>query len=220
MFRGVCLARGSRACSCVGRLSRGRVWRWLLGPAGVAAWDAVLPRVLAFRFHDPSLPLRVRSSGLPRSTLHALASRRTRSPITLLAPEGGSTRGGGSQGGHAWDPLRKLSLFTGRHCRWEVQKECLGCAPDQRRLPERRHEAAPQSPSRSYTYCREAFAQGARLLGTSALQAAGEWHAALRREWEKPPGAGNFRGRRGPDLEGLVPQPPPEGSERGFSSGA
>ena len=56
VFRGVCLARGSRACSCVGRLSRGRVWRWLLGPAGVAAWDAVLPRVLAFRFHDVSFP--------------------------------------------------------------------------------------------------------------------------------------------------------------------
>ena len=61
----------------------------------------------------------------------------------------------------------------------------------------------------SQPYCREAFAQGARL-GTAALQAAGGWQAAgqiLRREWEKRPGADNFEGLRGKDLEGLVPTP-------------
>ena len=61
----------------------------------------------------------------------------------------------------------------------------------------------------SQPYCREAFAQGARL-GTAALQAAGGWQAAgqiLRREWERRPGADNFEGLRGKDLEGLVPTP-------------
>ncbi|CAE7605448.1 unnamed protein product [Symbiodinium sp. CCMP2592] len=61
----------------------------------------------------------------------------------------------------------------------------------------------------SQPYCREAFAQGARL-GTEALAAAGGWEPAirlLREEWEARPGADNFVALRGSALEGLVPEP-------------